>query len=516
MTRVAEEEVMRRISILAVGAACVALGCTTGGSGWDRGEARVAAPERGAAVTARAERSSPQTGYEHEHPNEPRRAEDERHAFRSTGRPAADRVARAPTFQPGAPPPASVFYGLAHSHTLYSDGLGTPAEAFQRARSVGLDFMSVTSHNHDRAEMGATGARRDGVLIADDHALYESDSPVSFTRFEGTPDADPGTSASVIGAAEAATADGTFVAMAGQEFSSISSGNHLNVIGIDEVITVPNGDFATLYSQLAGADPPIVQMNHPHIHKDLFYRGQQQRVLNAMFNDYGFDDFGEDFCTLVTAADPLIVLIEVLSGPAMDDEIHTSFHYPSRLVHDEDYYYYLIQGFHISPSVGQDNHFRTWGDSTPARMGVFAPELTETALVTGMRANRTFATEDPDLRVELAVNGEPMGGVLDLDPDAPLDITVEVSDPTEPNSSYVVELFYGDVAPQDRASLVKFIPDDGFTDSFSFSGDGVLTFDEFLASGSPEFFFVRLQQGDGDRAWSAPVWINHPRPGGGS
>ena len=104
-----------------------------------------------------------------------------------------------------------------------------------------------------------------------------------------------------------------------------------------------------------------------------------------------------------------------------------------------------------------------------------------------------------------------MGGVITLAADDPLDIQVQVSDSTEPTTSYVTELFYGDVVPQDEDTLEKWILDDGLTETFSFSGDGVLTFDEYLASGEPEFFFVSIQQSDGDRAWSAPVWINHPR-----
>jgi hypothetical protein len=455
-----------------------------------------------------------------EHPDEPRRAADEPEVFRSAGRPGASRVAMAPTFQPAAAPATPVWYGLLHAHTLYSDGSGTPAEAFSRARAAGLDFLAVTSHNHSQAEGGAKAERRDGVLIATNTDLYDSPNAQTFTRrfrVNGVEQTEQLTADSVVAAANAAT-QADFVALFGQEFSSISLGNHVNVIGAQSVITVPNGDFAPLYTQLgnvaSGQLPPVVQMNHPHIHKDLFYRGNQLRVINAMFNDYGFDEFNRDFADLVAAADPFISLIEVLTGPALDDEIHPTFHYPSRLVHDNDYYYYLIQGFHLSPSVGQDNHFRTWGDSTPARMGVLAPQLTRDALLAAMRANHTFATEDTDLRLEFFINGQPMGSVVTLATDTPLDIAVQVADPTEPSSSYVAELFFGDVVPQDENSLEKWVLDDGFADSFSFSGDGVLTFDEFIASGQPEFFFIRVQQGDGDRAWSAPVWINHPRPPG--
>lgn len=423
----------------------------------------------------------------------------------------------ASTFQPASGSGTTVFFGLLHAHTMYSDGSGTPEDAFQRAKAAGLDFMAVTAHNHEHAERGADATRRDGILIATNTDLYDSSDPVSFTRrlrIDGDEVTEEVTAKSLIAAAnDASSAD--FVGLFGQEFSTISSGNHVNVIGVESVLTVPNGAFATLFDEIGDADPlPVLQMNHPHIHRDLFYMGSQEDVIEDMFNDYGFDEFNRDFAAFVAAADPLISVIEVLTGPATDEELHPTFHYPSRLVHDNDYYYYLVQGFHISPSVGQDNHFRTWGDSTPARMGVLAEALTRENLLEAMRMNRTYATEDSDLRLELSINGEPMGGVLMLAANEPLEIRLHVSDPSEPDTGYVTELFYGDVAPQGPDELEKWILVDGLTETFSFSGDGVLTFDEYLASGNPEFFLVRIQQSDGDRAWSAPVWINHPRSPG--
>lgn len=509
---------MFRIALITAGLLLALAGCGPSDDGPDAADnsppATAAESERRRGPVRSASAPGRELG---EHPGEPRRAKDEPNVFRSAGRPGPSRVAMASSFQPAGGSATPVFFGLLHAHTLYSDGSGTPEEAFSRARAAGLNFMAVTAHNHSRAEGGADETRRDRVLIATNTDLYDSPDPVSFTRrltISGVDQTEDVTAESLITAANEATrAD--FVGFFGQEFSTISSGNHVNVLGVESVLTVGNGEFDELYTQLANVDPgeslPVLQMNHPHIHRDLFYMGSQQDVIDKMFNDYGFDEFDRDFEKLVEAADPLIVLIEVLTGPAMDEELHPRFHYPSRLVHDNDYYYYLIQGFHISPSVGQDNHFRTWGDSTPARMGVLAPELTRIALLNAMRQNRTYATEDPDLRLEFSINGEPMGSTITLTADDPLDIQVHVSDPTEPATGYVTELFYGDVVPQDEDALEKWVLDDGLTETFSFSGDGVLTFDEYLASGEPEFFFVSIQQSDGDRAWSAPVWINHPR-----
>lgn len=402
-----------------------------------------------------------------------------------------------------------VRYGLLHAHTLYSDGSGTPEEAFVRASNLDLDFLAVTPHNHRRAEMGAKGERRDGVLVGNDHSLMNASGDVTFTRnftVNGTPHSETRVSPSIVRAAEDSTST-DFVPIVGQEFSSISSGNHVNVLGWNDVLTVTNGDFAGLYSAF-GTQTPVLQLNHPNMHLDFFYRGSNSNTIGKMFNDYGFDDFNESFTELVTAADHLVVLIELLTGPAFAQMAHDSYHYDH---HERDYYYYLIQGFHISPSAGHDNHFPTWGDATPARMGVFSDALTLDSLLAAMRANHTFATEDSDLRLDFLINDAAMGDVLTVAAGTTLEPTILIADSSDANSEYTVELIYGDVQPQTRSNLVKWVPDDGLTESWTFIGSGELTFDRYIATGEPEFFYVRITQGDGDRAWTAPIWINHPR-----
>lgn len=64
-------------------------------------------------------------------------------ASRGTIRAAAAVVATAPPL--GS---QRVFFGNLHAHTKYSDGSGTPADAFAQARNQGkLDFLAVTEHN---------------------------------------------------------------------------------------------------------------------------------------------------------------------------------------------------------------------------------------------------------------------------------------------------------------------------------------------------------------------------------
>ncbi len=43
------------------------------------------------------------------------------------------------------------YFGLLHSHTSYSDGMGTPDDAYKYAKKTGLDFFALTDHNHDKA-----------------------------------------------------------------------------------------------------------------------------------------------------------------------------------------------------------------------------------------------------------------------------------------------------------------------------------------------------------------------------
>src|SRR6478735_3654458 len=95
-----------------------------------------------------------------------------------------------------------------------------------------------------------------------------------------------------------------FIALYGQEFSTISSGNHINVFGINEVLTVDNGDFKGLLAKLKTLPKqPVLQMNHPDVHMDLFYNGTKSSIKENMFNDYGIDanDLGPHFKDLVKA-----------------------------------------------------------------------------------------------------------------------------------------------------------------------------------------------------------------------
>src|ERR1044072_4498359 len=71
-----------------------------------------------------------------------------------------------------------VYLGNLHAHSAFSDGTGTPAEAFAYARNQGgRDSLAPTEHTPREAD--GTDPRRDGLLIGVDHSLYNGTRPDS-------------------------------------------------------------------------------------------------------------------------------------------------------------------------------------------------------------------------------------------------------------------------------------------------------------------------------------------------
>jgi hypothetical protein len=383
----------------------------------------------------------------------------------------------------------SIFFGSLHAHTKYSDGSGTPAEAFAQARDQGrLDFLAVTEHNHAKAEngIGSGDPRKDGILISTQPALYNG--------------AD---AASLISTARRFTSDDTFVAIAGQEFSTISSGNHVNVFDVGKVIDVASGDFKTLYDTFLSQnsdslnEPPLVQFNHPDFRADVENAGTP---LTQKSNDYGLDDFGGDFAELVKHSERFVSLIEIVSGPALKDGVNLAVVSANR--HEKDYWFYLNKGFHIAPTANQDNHFFTWGTITRARTAVMADRLTTADLLRAMKARRVYATEDENLQITFRVNGQPMGSIIRTPQPLDLTIEVELSDSDEPGAQYRVDLYRGEVG----GNRIE-----GATEESFLEGNGKASFGGQRYESGKVFYFIKVSQtgsdGKEDFAWTAPVWI---------
>lgn len=379
-----------------------------------------------------------------------------------------------------------VYFGNLHAHTSYSDGSGTPAEAYAHARDAAdLDFLAITEHNHSKAEFSLKQGdpRRDGILIATAPHLYHGRLPNGGTD-----------QAALILQANRFTVDGQFVALYGQEFSSIGSGNHVNVFEVGEVIdedVVANGDFKALATWLvankdSAGKSALMQFNHPALHDD-------------SSNEYGRDDLGTAK-QWRTAMDAHAELIEILNGPSTG----TGTGNPPEEFMEYDYLYYLNKGFHLAPTADQDNHFKTWGDCTEARTAVLAEQLTKSAILEGLRARHVYATEDRNLRLIPRVNGHLVGDRVTTLPvvGEELAITLEILDDDDPMASYKVEVLSDTKAEGSIAGVVE--------TAFA-AGPGNVSVSGVTFRGAGQYVFLRVTQtdedGHRDLAWTAPVWF---------
>lgn len=374
-----------------------------------------------------------------------------------------------------------VYFGNLHGHTSYSDGTGTPADAFAAAKAAGLDFFAITEHNHDKGD--GSGVRKDGKLIAKQPALYS------------------GPSSSLVSAAAAATKP-TFLALYGQEISTISQGNHINAFDVPSVVSVTNGDVPALLNWIrdhptTSGEPAFLQFNHP-------------RSGSGEPKDYGRDDYPSE-PAWVEAVGPFVSLIEVLNAPALRDGTGFRTH-----AHQTEYLHYLNMGFHVGPSVGHDNHYRNWGTSTDARVGVIADSLSKADVLKALRARRTFASEDRDLKVVFRANGAISGDITaPPPPQSELNLSVELNDPSEPTARYRIDVFMDE--PGGVASKAP-------VETFRSTGDGTAVLDGVRFTRPGAYVFLRITQSgaleddeherDDDQVWTAPVWFEvAPEPG---
>jgi hypothetical protein len=288
---------------------------------------------------------------------------------------------------------------------------------------------------------------------------------------------------------------GHFVTIYGQEFSTISTGNHMNVFDIPDVITVPNGAFDQLATWANGmhdstGQAPLMQMNHPN------------NPATATM-DFGHDDFGSSQAAWVAAMDPLVELIEVLSGPALAPHPEARATRPK----PTSYLQYLDLGFHVAPSSGQDNHYPIWGSSTETRTGVIADHLTRRDILDALHSRHAYATQDRNLSVIFRVNGALQGDILHAPAaGSSLTLTVSISDQDEPAAHYSVQVLTDQ--PGDGI-VARHVPGPATAIVGNTASPVSLPPVPFAARGQYVLLIVTQANltGDADRVWTAPVWL---------
>lgn len=332
---------------------------------------------------------------------------------------------------------------------------GTPGEAFRYAHERGrLDFLALTIHDH--------------MALPEEYAAIREAAAAANRRYEGR-----------------------FCALFGQEWSTISTGNHVNILGAAELCDAPKGRYDLLYGTwLAGrAEAPVVILNHP-------FRARGELDRGLLGTEYGLDDFGGAPDALARAANPHVRLIEVVSGPAFG-----RLENRRRWRGDPDgYFRQLNRGLRVGPCAGSDNHYQNWGTSSPARTGVWARDLSPSGILAALRERRTFATEDEDLALWLEAEGAAMGTSLTTRASR-VRASLTLKDADEPDARYQIRWLVDRDGPGGEEATVVH-------ETEGAAGEAHTDLD---LPHAPSYLLVHVVQlGDEDSAWTAPIWIDRP------
>ena len=353
------------------------------------------------------------------------------------------------------------YFGQLHSHTQYSDGAGSLESALDYVKNLpeiaNVDFVAFTDHSNyfdSKNNPNVEAALYDTSLVND------SDSSHSWATYKNT-----------VAAFNAANA-GKKVAIAGFEMTWSGGPGHINTFNTPGIVSRNNTTlnnktkdaglqaYYKLLSQAEGANS-ISQFNHPG-------------TTFGNFIDFGYWD---------AVVDTRMYMVEVGNG---EGQIGAGGYYPSY----EQYIMALDKGWHVAPTNNQDNHKGKWGNANDARDVILTDDFTEDGIYAALRARRMYATEDKNLELDYTVNGNMMGSIIDV-PEK-LNFEISFNDPDRTDSIAKVELVVN-------------------------SGKVAYTWDSAadLAKGSvsvelaPEYtyYFVRVTEGDGDLAVTAPVWV---------
>ncbi len=404
----------------------------------------------------------------------------------------------------------------------------TPSDAARYAYEYGrdegqLDFLALTPHTAD-----------DGAVEAGDAANM---IPEQYEQLE------------LVAADVTRGSSGSFVAFAGMEWSTNSSGNHVNIFGSRELAKVERGRFDLLYGEFlpgreTAGDLPLVQMNHPRTFRrqtesiagnwDQIFEVKLTDIANTSerekkFNDFGLDDYlplkavlpswiagdtmpdrttvNATLAAVEQASRPYARLFEILvgrgtefAGERRDNpslSVNATTGQVERFTRRTDWDYYLLHGFRTAPTAPHDNHFANWGTGHSSRTAIIAPALTENALLDAIDARAVYASEDEELQLRLYADGRiPMGSKL-VTRGTTARLEVFLVDPNYTGSFDVAVLggtIGGDAVTEVRRQT---IPSGTWT---------TITVD--LPTTGERFFYLEVKEPSPDRmAWSAPIWI---------
>lgn len=353
------------------------------------------------------------------------------------------------------------YFGQLHSHTQYSDGAGSLDSALAYVKALpdnaNVDFVAFTDHSNyfdSKNNPNVEAALYDMSLVND------SDPSHSWATYKNT-----------VAAFNAANV-GKMVAIAGFEMTWSGGPGHINTFNTPGIVSRNNTTlnnktkdaglqaYYKLLSQKEGANS-ISQFNHPG-------------TTFGNFIDFGYWD---------AVVDTRMYMVEVGNG---EGQIGAGGYYPSY----EQYIMALDKGWHVAPTNNQDNHKGKWGNANDARDVILTDDFTEDGIYAALRARRMYATEDKNLELDYTVNGNMMGSIIDV----PEKLNFEIS--------------FNDPDRTDSIAKVELVVNSGKV-AYTWNSAADLAKGSVSVELAPEYtyYFVRVTEGDGDLAVTAPVWV---------
>ncbi len=369
------------------------------------------------------------------------------------------------------------YFGQLHSHTEYSDGAGSLAEAYQYAMNAkDVDYLIVTDHSN-YFDTSSTATVSSYYNLS---SLEKSGTQIKWENARAT-------------AAEYNAKSTDFVAAYGYEMTWSSGPGHTNTFNTYGVVSRNNRQLNDklgyagmhLYNDLmVNADRGLDENGNPVSHTKYIENAPVVSQLNHPGVTFGTFD---EYAGYNEARDEIICLIEVGNGSG---SVLNSGYWRSYSEYDKC----LAMGWHVAPTNNQDNHGRRWGDSNTHRSVILTNDFTEAGLYRAMSQRRVYATEDQNLTIYYYLNGALMGDIIQTN-DAKVHITADISDPNG-----------------ERISTVSVIGENGLTvQTYTVTGSSCKL--DVTIDNTQPFYYLKIVEADGDIAVTAPVWVE-PDEGG--
>lgn len=370
-----------------------------------------------------------------------------------------------------------VFFGDLHVHTELSMDAGGPLdEMYSYARDVaGLDFAAAS--DHQAAIRGLEGA-----------TSHHAGNPCF--RLESM----PARWAAATDAARRYNAPGRFVTFAGFEFAPNGFGGHRNVYWLEDSPPMigaerpgDNRFTSAVIERLARDGRVLIVPHHPAI---AWQAGIRENGDAITYGD------------LPDAAQPVVEMYSKHgTSEYLDNERPLRGQVPGHFVSD-----FLEQGHRFGFIGGSDTHDGNPG--SPLREGpaatlrfraglaaVMAEGLNREDIWKAVFARRTYATTGPKILLRFSVGGLKMG---------------EQGEVSGPRRVHV------EAHGEEPLILIEVVKNGGVICRWDPPRPALDVVFETEDAAAPErdvdYYYVRVRQHDGERAWSSPVWVGNGKP----